>query len=320
MPETARLGEHLAIVGPGLDEVLEPGRRIVLLDDFYGDLYGDYVFLGYDVYAETVLVERGDLVGAYTVARLLDAGPSVIVCGEDPRACIAGYAAYRVLHGADPLGAAREAARALAGLYPVERLRLPRPIASSLEALSVLVEAYTAKGVSALFALGENYGYGIGPGARLRYGERVTWARSLRLPRETLLAASLMFLVEGPGREDVVLRDRVSALGGREALREALGEEAGRALEALEAWARGGAEAEPGLGLLEALGPGGEAPVYVEAVEGRLLLYCPGGEEELKQCAEKAGRAEGLAARLSLGSPRIRREPPGELVLFEEPG
>ena len=298
--EAAVLDGHRFIVGPGLDEVLEQGYRLVLLDEFYGDMYGDYVFLGYDVYHESIAAGRGDLVGLYTAGLLLSKGPSVVVCGEDPRGCLAAATAYRLLaRGGGWRGHARDAWRALREIYPGLEPRLPAPLAAALEALERLLAVYGSGRLGLLMSLGESYGYGWG---RLHYGESLAWTLTLGAPREALLAASLHFLAEGPGEPGVLLSRRLEALGGVERLREALGDGAAEAVQLLR---RG----SPWLELVEALGPGGEAPVYVEGAGGRLLLYCGGPVS--RQCLEAASRAERLAEELLSARPRlVEGEPP----------
>ncbi|NOZ89415.1 MAG: hypothetical protein GXO15_05765 [Crenarchaeota archaeon] len=304
MPETVRHGDHIFLVGPGLDEVIEPGRRIILLDEFYGELYGDYIFLGYDVYSEAPLVERGDLVGLYTAGLVMSRQPSIVVCGKAPVACVAASAAEAVLRGGSWREAASRAAAALEKLYGGEARSLPAPAAAALEALERLARLYGVEGLKLLMSLASTYDYGLG---RLHYGETLAWTASIGLGDDTLAAASLHFLAEGPGEPRKLLGMRLEALGGREKIEEAFDGPGARAVELLE-------KGEPGLELVESLNPGGEAPVYAERRGGELLLYCP-GEEPPKPCAEAAGRAEKLAGSLLSAKPRLVLSSPPVLRL-----
>jgi len=180
------------IIGPGLDEVLGPGDRLVILDEYYADVYGDYVFAGYDVLQTSISTSYSDLVGLHNAAILLKSG-SVVVCGSDPLNCVLAYAARRVLKGEGWSVALRESWRCLSRIYQERSsLAVPRELTDALAALEKLVKIVGEK-VSLLISLAANYEYGRG--GRF-YGELVTWLSNLNVGSGVLLAGALAFLAE----------------------------------------------------------------------------------------------------------------------------
>ncbi|BES81449.1 hypothetical protein [Pyrodictium abyssi] len=306
MPATARYNNHILIVGPGLDEVLEPGQRILLLDEFYADVYGDYVFLGYDVVAETIDTKRADYVGLYTAAVLLDSEPSVIVCGVSPDQCLLALAAHRVYRsGEEPSKAVEEAATLLEQLYG----KMPRPRIQGLAGLTGLYAALRATGgasqLSPIMALALNYEYGRG---RLHYGEAVSWLALIGASHTTILAGLLHFLVEGPGSPHELLERRLSTVG-EDNLIALLGERGKEALEVLRDYIdRMEHEDSRTLALIEALGPGEPYILHVDRQDGELRVYCRTGEhgEPDKDCVAAIERASKLLPLKRTGIDNIR--------------
>ena len=313
MPATAKYLNHVFIVGPGLDHVLEPGKRLVILDEYYADIYGEYFFLGYNVLAETIDFNRGDTIGAYTAAILLDGDPAVVVCGEDPRNCVVGLAAYMVLwNNAEPLEAVKRAWSILAKLYPGQgELVLPQQALAALQGLKAALEAAGGRSrLAPLIALASNYEYGRG---RLHYGESIAWAAGLGATPPQMLAILLHFLAEGPGGPPAtILRQRLEAVGEANLL-SLLGPDTEEALAALRAYCRGDMDnsAAALLALIEELGPGGSSVHHVGREGDRLLVYCRSGKEgePVKECVEAVGRANELLGRTSLGLSKVKVVP-----------
>jgi hypothetical protein len=305
VPRTLRYENHVLMKGQGLDHVLEQGRAVLILDDFYADIYGDYIFLGYDVYVTVPLAGRGDTLSLLEAAILLDRGPLVVVCGEEPTACLYAVAAHRALHGAEPEEAIAEARKALAGLYGEE----PQPSAPagySVKAIHRLGRLLGAERISPMLAAGEAYNYGWG---RLHYGEALAWLAAVGASDAALLAGALHFLTEGPGEPTHLLRVRLEALG-EETLRELLGARTGEVLETLRGFAQGRAEGPAAeLLLVETLGPGGGDILYVERRGEELWLHCRRGSEgePTRGCVERAGRAAELVEKTRpAGLSRVR--------------
>lgn len=296
MVDTASYQGHILIKGLGLDDVLEPDRSIVIVDDFYADYYGDYIFLGYNVYAAVPVAGRGDALGLFEAAILLDRGPSVLVCGDEPTQCLYVLASHMALHGREPREALEEAERLVSRLYGRGAPRSPAAD-YAVKALYRLGRILGPDRFAAAVGAGDAYNYGWG---RLHYAETLSWLAAIEASDEALAAASVHYLVEGPGEPGKLLDLRVEALG-REALGEILGPLAGAALGALRGYAEGrleGAAAE--LALVEALRPGGEGALYLERRGETLLVHCPAGEEgePSRGCVEAAGAAAGLLEKL----------------------
>ncbi|ABM81203.1 hypothetical protein [Hyperthermus butylicus] len=313
MPATVKYHGHLFVVGPGLDEVLEPGKRLVLLDEFYADLYGEYFFLGYDVLAETINLSRGDTIGAYTAAVLLDGDPAVVVCGQNPWNCVVGLAAYMVLWGnTEPLDAVKQAWNTLAKLYPGrEELVVPRQALAALHGLKAALEAAGSRDrLGPLIALASNYEYGRG---RLHYGESIAWAAGLGATPLQVLTVLLHFLAEGPGGPPAtILRQRLEAVGEANLL-SLLGPDAEEALAALRAYCRGDMDdsAAALLALIESLRPGEPGVNHVGREGDKLLVYCSsGGEgEPVRECVEAVGQADKLLSKTGLGLSGVKVVP-----------
>ncbi len=301
--------------GPGLDELLEPGMSLILLDRFYSEVYGDYVFLGYEVYAEDLELRRSDLVGLYTAATLLRNRPAVVVCGENPAACILALAASMVLDKAmEASRALDEAWKVISRAYPGSKAPvLPAPIVAALHGLEAARDAAGGTDrLAPLMSLGLTYEYGKG---RIHYGDSVTWAASAGARGPTLLTVMLHFLVEGPGGPpSEILRLRLEAVG-EENLLALLGPPAEEALAALRSYAKGSLEAEASalLALVEALGPSGDV-VYVERRESELHAYCPSPSGvPSKDCVQAVGQAAKIAGEkkpLGIEAVRLRPEEP----------
>jgi len=309
---SARYGQHVLIIGPGLDDFLEPGRRIIILDDFYADIYGDYVFLGYDTLVENPRVDRADMIGLHNAAVLLDGGPAVVVCGKEPGPCLHAVAAHIVYRGGRaPEEALREAARLLQGLYGGE----PEATPQGLAALRGLHAARSAAGgpepLSLAVSLAANYGYGR---SRLHLGEHVSWLAQLGAPREAVLAGLLHFLTESPtGRFDPLdlLETRLSALGEENLARSIPG--AAEALRILRDYARAAAlPAARLLRLVEALEPGGEHVTHVERRDGTVLVQCRTGPEGLpaKECLRLVQEAARLLPLEDYGLTELKPQSP----------
>ncbi len=311
MVETARYGDHVLIIGPGLDDVLEPGKRIVILDDFYADLYGDYVFLGYDTLVELPRVDRADMIGLHNAALLLDGGPAVVVCGKDPGPCLHSVAAHMVYRrGASPEEALGEASELLAALYG----DAPRATPQGTAALRGLHAAREAAGgpepLSLAVSLAANYGYGRG---RLHLGEHVSWLAQLEAPKEAVLAGLLHFLTESPtGRFDPLdlLETRLSAIGEENLAKSIPG--AAEALRILRDYARGARTPEARLlRLVEALEPGGEHVLHLERRGATVLVACSTDAEGVpaKQCLERIQEATKQLPLETLGVTELKPQP-----------
>lgn len=306
MPATIRYNNHILVLGPGLDEVLEPGQRIILLDEFYADIYGDYVFLGHDVVAETINTKRADYVGLFTAAVLLDADSSVIVCGAKPDQCLLALAAHRIYHNAEePARAVEEAATLLKRLYG----KKPRPKVQGLAGLAGLYAALKAAGgasrLSPVMALALNYEYGRG---RLHYGETVSWLALIGASHTTVLAGLLHFLVEGPGSPHELLEKRLDTVG-EDNLTTLLGERGREALEVLRDYIdRMERDDSRTLALVEALGPGEHYILHVDRQDGEVIVYCRAGEHEEpdKDCVAAVEKATKLLPLETIGVSGIR--------------
>ena len=318
MPRTSRYRDFRVIEGPGLDEILEPGDKIVLLDDYYADLYGDYIFLGYDTYAAPFRVDRADLAGLHNAAELLDSGSGIIVCGKNPSVCLYAVAAREALDGSAPGEALEKAARLLEPIYqrnPLESRTGPGDAA--LLGLTRSIEALGPNGVRVALGLAANYEYGLH--GSLHYGETVSWAAVLGASPDALAAALLHFLVEGPGEPATILRRRLEAVG-EASLEAAIGPRAENALAVLRSYASGRYENGAAvLALVEALEPGRETLRHVARNGAELLAYCPGTSEEgpSRGCVSAVDRARRFfkASQLELERARILLDEPPPLAL-----
>ncbi len=275
MPLSVKYREHVLIVGPGLDEVVEADMKIVVFDEHFMDVYGDYVFLGYDVAAETIVVDRADLVGLYTAAALLDTGSSVIVCGKEPKRCLMAIAAHMVYRdGVDPENAITKASSLLKPLYGTA----PQPTAQGLTALKGLYVALDAIGgaqkLSIVMSLALNYEYGEG---KLHYGETVSWLVEIGAEPETIVAGLLHFMLEGHGPAWELYERRLEALG-RENIINLLGQRGVGALSILEDIAYNRLEGSARtIAFIEALGPGKPYVHHIRRRGEELIVYCRRG-------------------------------------------
>ncbi|ABU82120.1 hypothetical protein Igni_0940 [Ignicoccus hospitalis KIN4/I] len=271
MPEVAEARGLTFIKGPGLDHVIEEKgiKRIVVLDPYFGDIYGDYLFAGYEVVEEFPKATLPDVVGFHTAAVLLSKKPAVVVCGFDPLRCAVALAAYLIKEEKVSVEeAVEEAEERLSSLYGAARV--PRVPKRGLEAYARLASLF-GDYLDAIMALGLNYEFGKGG---LHWGEAVTWANSMEYDDPLFLATALHFLAEGHGKRDEVFQRRLEVVR-REALEEMLGEEGLEALELVREFAEGKLRE---LEFVEALQPG---EGYVRDVERRgdeVVVRCIGCE------------------------------------------
>ncbi len=293
MPRAVSYDGHVLIIGPGLDEVVEPVERIILFDEEYADIYGDYVFLGYDVVAESISLDRADLVGMHNAAVLLDSGPAIVVCGENPGRCLASIAAHMIYRkGADPGKAVNKASEILGELYGAKPT-LGVQALTGLEGLYSALIAASRKGLSGLMSLALSYEYGLG---RLHYGESVSWLSALGANHTVLLAGLLHFLVEGPGSPQELFERRLAAIS-IEGLIELLGDKAEEALSVLRDYI-GPRETEEArtLAFVESLNPGSSHVIHFEKKDREARVYCSVGEqgEPVKDCVRAVREASKL--------------------------
>ncbi len=298
----ARFGDITLIRGIGLDDVLEGQPSIVVLDDEYADIYGEYSFLGYDVYAPLFERDRVDVIGLFEAAVSLSKRPLVVVCGDKVNdRCVYGLAASLLLAGREARAALRDAWSMVSRLYPgaVE----PRNpfMEASLYTLERLLGLVGREGVAGLITLGNTYGYGWG----LRhYNESLVWAWGLGAEDDVMVAVALHFLVEGPGEPLELLELRRNAIG--DATLEALSGGRWRdARRVLVEYAKGDGRRGAALRVVEELGTGSGDVLLVRRGEGFTVVSCPVVEgAPSKHCVERVGRAsrlldscEGLGAR-----------------------
>ncbi len=209
MPKVSQFYEHKLIEGRGLDHVLDTGWRLLLIDDYYSEVYSDYVFLGYDTFIQKVTEGRADLVGLYAAASLLEGGKTVIVCGDKPRSCVYILAAYSMLNkNKEVEEALKEARDAVMKIYG--EIDVGGPELMALRALRRLLKILHKPYLASLFAVALNYDFGENP---LKYGEALAWLDALGAKDRHLLASALRFLVEGRGKPLELFNARVEALG-----------------------------------------------------------------------------------------------------------
>jgi hypothetical protein len=314
--EAVEYGGLRFIVGPGLDDVLEPGMSVVLLDSYYANIYGDYLFLGYDAYATQINVGYADLTGIAT-AVIVSSKPSVVVCGEDPAPCTLLLAAKMMVDSRrSPMDALREAWGRLSRIYPDSCRAIPREPVAALEAFGMLLEMVGWEKLQLLLSLASNYEYGRG--ARF-YGELVTWLYKLGAGREALEAALLSFLAysrHGPPWE--ILRYRLEAVG-EASLLTAFGGWVEEGLATLRRAAEGRLDGGAGqLAYVLALQPGEEIVHLAAIEEGHSTIYCSGVESPSRDCVKAAGEADRVAAKAGLegwAKPRLVAGRPRPLTL-----
>ena len=304
--EYALLEGHRVIVGPGIDHVLEGINTILLLDDYYADIYGDYIFLGYNAYHVPVDPTRADLVNLYNAAQILAENHSVIVCGENPERCIYTIAAYLVYtRGVEPRRAVEQARSILRQIYPGHSLTPKSKAAlAALQALYRGVRMLGSTRLSILMSLAANYGWGW---SDIHYSEHVSWTAALEADDPTLLASMLHFLTEGPGSEEELLKIRLETIGEEE-LRKTLDSVVDEALEALRLYAKGSGERRAALlRFVELLEPGKGYILLAALEEGKPTIYCAGGEGiPSRECMERVQKAAGLAKEVFGEEPRVR--------------
>jgi len=290
VPRVARYADKEFIVGLGLDELLEEEKNVILLDEDFGDMYGDYLFLGYNVFAETIDTTKADIVGIYTARMLLGKGKSVTVCGKDPVPCTVSLAAYIALEKhIDVLDALREAWNALREIYDRDRVAIPAQLVSALRALKRITSLIGEEAFSALFSLAASYEYGYG---RLSYGDLVAWLNNLGASDEALLAGAMSFLalsLHGPPGE--ILKYRLEAVG-ESSLVSLIGPRAEKAIAILTRFAENNPDADAALlQFLVHLGPGTDSTLYVDLVNSTVYVYCA-GTEPTRECLTKIQNAE----------------------------
>ncbi len=307
----ARIGDITLLRGIGLDDVLDGSPNIVVLDDEYADIYGEYSFLGYEVYAPLFETNRADVTGLFEAAVVLTKRPLVIVCGDRlNERCLYGLAASLVLQGRSADEALREAWGMVSRLYPGAREPRNAFLEASLYTLERLYRLTGKEGIAGLVALGNNYGYGWG----LRhYNESLVWAWGLDADDHVMLAVALHFLVEGPGEPLELLMLRRDAIGDN-VLDALTGGRWSSVQRVLEEYAKG---VERGRGaalrVIEELGPGSGEVLLVWRGDGYGLVKCRVVEgAPSKQCVERVGRASEVLVRAEgLGARELRIEPVG---------
>ncbi|BEP17192.1 hypothetical protein PYJP_05440 [Pyrofollis japonicus] len=290
MPKTTRYQDKEFIIGPGLDELLEPDTNIILLDPDFAEMYGDYIFLGYNTYSEQIHADRADLVGLYTAYILLSKGKSVVVCGKSPIFCTPVLAAYILIEkDVEPLSALKEAWKTLQPLYESTSTRVSAQIYSALSALRRVVNILGKEVFTTIFSLASNYEYGYG---RLSYGETITWTNNLRGSDDAISAAALSFLALSlHGAPAEILRYRLEAVG-ESSLLSLLGPRAERILAILRRLASENLDEDSALlRLVISLGPGTESVNHVNLDDSKLIVYCT-GEEPTKECMTKVSEAD----------------------------
>ncbi len=311
VPKVARYADKEFIVGPGLDEVLSPEKSIVLLDEDFGDVYGDYIFLGYDVFSETINVERADIVGIYSAYILFSKNKVVTVCGKDPRPCTLALAAHIALERSlEPREALETAWSILAKIYDRDSIAISLQAFAALRALTRLVSILGKEVFSTLFALASNYEYGYG---RASYGETITWANNLGASDNALIAAALSFLVLSlHGAPHEILKYRLEAVG-ESSLISLIGPRAEKVIATLRNLATSHPDRDAALlRMVVHLGPGTESTTYVDRDGDKVLVYCKGMEPS-KECVTKIQNADKIrkealsdmfsSIRLVLGEP-----------------
>ncbi len=298
MVEVASYANLRFIVGPGLDEVLQPGDRLVLVDEEYGDIYGDYIFLGYDTLAVSINPGYADLVGIASSLLVSEDG-GVVVCGERPERCLALLAARMVVGEGLSVGEALGKSWAvLSKLYGKDCTTFPAELEAALRALGRLAAFPGWDKLRLVLSLASSYEYG--KGGRF-YGELVSWLAGLGAGREALAAALLSFLAfsrHGPPWE--VFRYRLEAVGEANLLA-ALGGWVEEALAALRGYVEGRLSSDAALlAYMAALRPGDGLFRLVRLEDGRVTLYCSEPSGFSRECVKAAGEADSIASKAGL--------------------
>ena len=264
MPKFVERGSNTLLVGPGLDHLLEPKKGVILIDDYFSDVYSDLVFQGYNIFVTPVEPSKPDLVGAHLVATILSRGSSILVCGFRPDHCLLAFSAHLILfEGKEVESALKETVELLSKIY--ENVEIPYQIESALKTLERLHKLLGLDQLNALFAVAQNYDFGKD---RFRYADRLSWLHELGAKDEDLLAASFYFLVEGHGKPEELFQLRLDALG-KENVVNMIGEEA---LNTLELIARGD---KPKLfEFVDSLEPGDAGVQYIHKEGNELRVKC----------------------------------------------
>ncbi len=304
-PEYVLFEGHRIIVGPGIDDVLEGMEDIILLDDYYADIYGDYTFLGYETFHVPIRVEYSDLVNLHNAAYLMSTRKAVIVCGDNPQRCIYALAAYLAYNGVETDEALSRATALLRQLYGEVEPRSPAARAA-VNAIYRLVRAIGRPQLDILMSLAANYGWGWGD---LHYSCHVSWTSVSSNDDAALLASALHFLTEGPGDEKELLDIRLDTLG-RDNLRESIKGPIDEALRILEDYASKRCE-DPRASLLwfiEKLDPEKSLALLVEGHGDYLVVYCRASLEDTpaKTCVEKIREAIDYARKAGFRDVKIR--------------
>jgi len=280
----------LLLDGPGLDHVLDERdiNRLILIDDYFSEIYGEYIFAGYDTVAHllSVLPSIPDM---YTIAALMMKKPAIVVCGFEGNRCLLALTSYLIYtKGMEVEKALEEARNILKGIYE-KGLELPNNVINALKAFKRLRDLFGPSNLSILMSLGMNYDFGWG---KLHWGEGLTWLNNLQAPDEVFVAYALHFLAEGHGKREEIFPRRIEAVG-RENLIKFLGEELGnKVLEILEAFALNKEnEGAKALKLIEGLKPG-EGKVKDVWREGKRLVIAGEFEEGIKALLPVLGLEE----------------------------
>ncbi|AEM39190.1 hypothetical protein Pyrfu_1332 [Pyrolobus fumarii 1A] len=276
--------------GVGIDDILEPGYKIVLADDEYVDIYEEYLFRGFDVMNADVNENKADLVGIYSIASFVGDDPAVIVCGSNSVLCAGIAASILVYKGWSAQEAIEKAEHATASLYGVGRIT--RQLRAAIEALGGLLKAAKNRDiVSVLLGAGEMYGYGKG---RLHYGEFLSWLYIVEQEWTVLLAGALHFLTEGADEPRKLLDMRLQAIGKE--LAYAIDEtQLTEAIDILRDYAMEDVKRREAriLRLVESLEPGMPYVSFIDTMSDKLVVVCRCGEynEPLKECVNAANKA-----------------------------
>ncbi len=261
MPSYVEHDKHILLLGPGLDDLLDPERRIVLIDDYFSDVYSDYIFMGYDVLVMPVDPTKPDVIGGFQASALLHQRPSILVCGHRPDFCLLVYPSYLVLYKDYKYDEAIRETEALLSKVYNKDVVAPYQIVSAVKTLERIKNIYGFENMSTTFLVASNYDYGKN---RFRYADRLSWLVEVEASPKWIGTAMLYFLIEGHGEMKDLYKLRVEALG-RENLVKLVGEEP---LEILKEIANGDTPKE--LKFIDTLEPGGEGIQYLKR-EGNVL-------------------------------------------------
>jgi len=265
MPKFVTHENHLLLVGPGLDDVLEPNKNLILIDDYFSDVYSDYIFAGYDTFVSVVEPTKPDVIGAFDTATLISKGSSIIVCGFKPDFCLLTYPAYLTLYkGLDYTQSIKETESLLSELYQKD-VKAPYQTVQAIRVLDELRKSLGLQSLSSLFLVAANYDYGKN---KFRYADRLVWLNEIGAEREYLYSALLYFLIEGHGSVKDLFKFRLETLG-KENLVKIVGE---KPLEILNEIVN---DNKPKiLKFVDSLDPGGVGIQYIKRTDGTLEIQC----------------------------------------------